>query len=48
MVSLILCSSFGGVKDSGFGREGSKQGISEYQITKMVTMGGMGQPLQGS
>ncbi|KAL8758098.1 MAG: hypothetical protein Q9199_001731 [Rusavskia elegans] len=39
---------FGGVKDSGFGREGSKQGISEYQITKMVTMGGMGQPLQGS
>ncbi|KAL8785871.1 MAG: hypothetical protein Q9213_003103 [Squamulea squamosa] len=37
---------FGGVKDSGFGREGSKYGISEYQITKMVTMGGMGQPLQ--
>lgn len=40
--------SFGGVKLSGFGREGSKYGMSEYQITKMVTLGGMGQPLQGS
>ena len=39
---------FGGVKLSGFGREGSKYGISEYQITKMVTLGGMGQPLQGA
>ncbi|MCJ1459437.1 succinate semialdehyde dehydrogenase NADP+ linked [Mycoblastus sanguinarius] len=39
---------FGGVKLSGFGREGSTYGISEYQITKMVTLGGMGQPLQGS
>ncbi|KAL3304887.1 succinate-semialdehyde dehydrogenase [Colletotrichum asianum] len=37
---------FGGVKESGFGREGSLYGISEYQITKMVTYGGMGQPLQ--
>lgn len=39
---------FGGVKLSGFGREGSRYGISEYQITKTVTLGGMGQPLQGS
>lgn len=39
---------FGGVKQSGFGREGSKYGIEEYMITKMVTLGGMGQPLQGS
>ena len=39
---------FGGVKESGFGREGSKYGIEEYMITKMVTLGGMGQPLQGS
>lgn len=39
---------FGGVKNSGFGREGSKMGIDEYMITKMVTMGGMGQELQGS
>ncbi|TDZ33871.1 Glutarate-semialdehyde dehydrogenase DavD [Colletotrichum spinosum] len=37
---------FGGVKESGFGREGSLYGISEYQVTKMVTYGGMGQPLQ--
>jgi succinate-semialdehyde dehydrogenase / glutarate-semialdehyde dehydrogenase len=39
---------FGGVKWSGFGREGSKYGIDEYQTVKMVTLGGMGQPLQGS
>jgi len=39
---------FGGVKYSGFGREGSKYGIEEYQITKMITLGGMGQPLGGS
>ncbi|GAO14461.1 hypothetical protein UVI_02031470 [Ustilaginoidea virens] len=37
---------FGGVKESGFGREGSKYGIGEYQVTKMITYGGMGQPLQ--
>jgi succinate-semialdehyde dehydrogenase/glutarate-semialdehyde dehydrogenase len=39
---------FGGVKFSGFGREGSKYGIEEYVTIKTVTMGGMGQPLQGS
>jgi len=38
---------FGGVKHSGFGREGSKYGIEEYIVTKTVTLGGMGQPLQG-
>jgi succinate-semialdehyde dehydrogenase/glutarate-semialdehyde dehydrogenase len=37
---------FGGVKESGFGREGSLYGIGEYQITKMITSGGMGKPLQ--
>jgi succinate-semialdehyde dehydrogenase/glutarate-semialdehyde dehydrogenase len=37
---------FGGVKESGFGREGSKYGISEYQIVKTITYGGMGKPLQ--
>ncbi|KAM7209019.1 Aldehyde/histidinol dehydrogenase [Naviculisporaceae sp. PSN 640] len=37
---------FGGVKESGFGREGSLYGIGEYQVTKMVTYGGMGLPLQ--
>lgn len=30
---------FGGVKQSGFGREGSKYGIDEYVTTKMVMMG---------
>lgn len=39
---------FGGVKHSGFGREGSKYGIEEYQRIKGVTMGGMGLDLQGS
>ena len=47
-ISRLMESRFGGVKLSGFGREGSKYGMSEYQITKMVTLGGMGQPLQGS
>ncbi|KAL1304082.1 hypothetical protein AAFC00_000517 [Neodothiora populina] len=37
---------FGGVKESGFGREGSKYGIAEYTVTKMVTLGGNAQPLQ--
>ncbi|KLU82470.1 hypothetical protein MAPG_01542 [Magnaporthiopsis poae ATCC 64411] len=30
---------FGGIKESGFGREGSKYGIDEYLTTKMVMMG---------
>ncbi|KAI9789803.1 MAG: succinate semialdehyde dehydrogenase NADP+ linked [Piccolia ochrophora] len=38
---------FGGVKHSGFGREGSRYGIEEYQIVKTMTLGGMGEPLQG-
>ncbi|RFU32581.1 hypothetical protein B7463_g3761, partial [Scytalidium lignicola] len=37
---------FGGVKQSGFGREGSLYGIQEYQTIKMVTLGGNSQPLQ--
>ncbi|KAI1490470.1 Aldehyde/histidinol dehydrogenase [Biscogniauxia mediterranea] len=39
-------SPFGGVKQSGFGREGSKYGIEEYQNIKTITYGGMGKPLQ--
>ncbi|KAK3070328.1 succinate semialdehyde dehydrogenase NADP+ linked [Teratosphaeriaceae sp. CCFEE 6253] len=38
---------FGGVKWSGFGREGSRYGVEEYMTIKMVTLGGMSQPLQG-
>ncbi|KAJ2966472.1 hypothetical protein NUW58_g10653 [Xylaria curta] len=37
---------FGGVKQSGFGKEGSRYGIEEYQHIKMITYGGMGKPLQ--
>ena len=40
-------SPFGGVKFSGFGREGSKYGIEEYQTIKTITIGGMGKALQG-
>lgn len=39
-------SPFGGVKESGFGREGSKYGIEEYTIIKAVTLGGLGGELQ--
>ncbi|KAJ9612380.1 succinate semialdehyde dehydrogenase NADP+ linked [Cladophialophora chaetospira] len=35
---------FGGVKESGFGREGSKYGIDEYLVVKAVTLGGMNKP----
>ncbi|KAG4033113.1 hypothetical protein MFRU_005g01300 [Monilinia fructicola] len=41
-----VASPFGGVKESGFGREGSKYGIAEYQTIKVITYGGMGKPLQ--
>lgn len=37
---------FGGVKQSGFGREGSKYGTDEYVTIKTVTMGGHGGELQ--
>ncbi|RDW76945.1 hypothetical protein BP6252_04998 [Coleophoma cylindrospora] len=30
---------FGGIKESGFGREGSRYGLSEYQYIKSVTIG---------
>ena len=36
-----VAAPFGGVKESGFGREGSKYGIAEYQVIKMVTYGGI-------
>ncbi|KAK5289131.1 succinate semialdehyde dehydrogenase NADP+ linked [Exophiala xenobiotica] len=35
---------FGGVKESGFGREGGRHGIEEFQISKTVTLGGLGLP----
>ncbi|TIA90975.1 hypothetical protein E3P99_01332 [Wallemia hederae] len=35
------CIPFGGQKQSGFGREGGRQGIEEYQTTKLIAMGGV-------
>jgi len=32
---------FGGVKDSGIGREGSAHGIDEYLNLKYVSLGGL-------
>ncbi|KAE8143814.1 Aldehyde/histidinol dehydrogenase [Aspergillus pseudotamarii] len=32
---------FGGVKESGVGREGSRYGLAEYQVMKTVTIGGL-------
>jgi succinate-semialdehyde dehydrogenase/glutarate-semialdehyde dehydrogenase len=43
---LTNVARFGGVKQSGFGREGSKYGIDEFLVIKSVTFGGMGEPLQ--
>jgi succinate-semialdehyde dehydrogenase/glutarate-semialdehyde dehydrogenase len=33
---------FGGVKESGFGKEGSKYGVDDYLTVKLVLMGGLG------
>ncbi|KAG7151931.1 hypothetical protein HYQ46_012247 [Verticillium longisporum] len=32
---------FGGVKESGLGREGSKYGLAEFQVMKNITLGDM-------
>ena len=32
---------FGGVKESGLGREGSKYGLDEYMEIKYILMGGI-------
>ena len=33
---------FGGVKESGYGREGSVHGLDDYQHTKYLCQGGLG------
>lgn len=33
-------NAFGGLKESGIGREGSRYGLAEYQETKTLTLGG--------
>ena len=35
-------SPFGGVKESGFGKEGSKYSVEEYTVLKALTLGGVG------
>ena len=35
---------FGGVKESGLGREGSKYGTEEFLELKYILMGGLGAP----
>ncbi len=35
---------FGGIKESGYGREGSKYGMEDYQYIKYLCMGGLGDP----
>lgn len=32
---------FGGIKESGYGREGSKYGLDEYQVIKAITIGNL-------
>ncbi|HUP16540.1 MAG TPA: aldehyde dehydrogenase family protein, partial [Acidimicrobiia bacterium] len=32
---------FGGIKESGIGREGGRQGLREYMETKYIAMGGL-------
>lgn len=40
LISSVECP-FGGVKQSGLGREGSKYGIDEYLELKYVCFGGL-------
>ncbi len=41
--SLISCceAPFGGVKESGMGREGSRHGLDDYTVMKYVCLGGL-------
>lgn len=41
MISTTV-APFGGIKESGFGREGSKYGIEDFLVTKYLCWGGIG------
>ncbi|MFZ0269880.1 NAD-dependent succinate-semialdehyde dehydrogenase [Caulobacter sp.] len=41
LISTVV-APFGGVKDSGLGREGSSEGLNEYLETKYLCFGGVG------
>ena len=40
-LTLSLCLSAAGVKESGLGREGSHNGLEEYQEIKSIVIGGV-------
>ena len=40
LISSELCP-FGGIKESGFGREGSKYGIQDFLYLKYMCIGGV-------
>jgi succinate-semialdehyde dehydrogenase/glutarate-semialdehyde dehydrogenase len=39
LIIKLTISSFGGVKHSGFGREGSKYGCDDYLVYKTIVTG---------
>ncbi|GAJ78016.1 succinate-semialdehyde dehydrogenase [Vibrio sp. JCM 18905] len=41
IISTEVAPPFGGVKESGVGREGAKQGLDEYLETKYICLGGL-------
>ena len=41
VIAMCNASPFGGVKESGLGREGSHHGMEEYVETKYVMMAGV-------
>lgn len=36
---LMPISPFGGIKESGYGKEGGHEGTEEYMVTKLIALG---------